>query len=156
MKTRSTWPALLALAAGAALAGFTGCKVAVVTVVEYAPTSLREQTLELNNQRARGALAVPRVLKYHFNSSGQALDARLNPAVSWRYRKHDYRTATLTMTIRRTAGEVERTTCELTFRSSDGGTLDCDFELSETISFLTITASATASGTFEIGPLDAP
>ena len=156
MKTRSTWPALLALAAGAALAGFTGCKVAVVQVVDYAPTALREQTLELDNERARGALSVPRVLKYHFNSRGQALDSRLNPAVSWRYRKDTYRTATLTMTIRRAANEVERTTCDLTFRSGDGGTHVCQFQLSETIAFLTITASATASGTFELGPLDAP
>lgn len=156
MTTRFAGPALMAPATLALLlALLAGCTVTVQ--VNYAPTELqlRERTLILTNDAVtRGALSIPKVLKYHFNSRGQVLDHNLNPAERWSYERESYRTATLTMTIPRAGNELERTTCRLTFQSYDRGTHRCDFELSDTLAFLTITASGRAEGTFRIIPLE--
>lgn len=156
MTTRFAGPALMAPAALAfLLALLAGCRVTVL--VDYAPTELqlRERTLILTNDAVtRGALSIPEVLKYHFNSRGQVLDRNLNPATRWSYDRESYRAATLTMTIPRAGNELERTTCRLTFQSRDRGTHRCDFELSDTLAFLTITASGRAEGTFRIIPLE--
>lgn len=157
MTTRFAGPALMAPATLALLlALLVGCRVTVLQV-DYAPTEiqLRERTLILTNDAVtRGALSIPNVLRYHFNSRGQVLDHNLNPATRWSYERESYRTATLTMTIPRTGNELERTTCRLTFQSYDRGTHRCDFELSDTLAFLTITASGRAEGTFRIIPLE--
>ena len=152
MRTRFAWPALLALAFVLA-----GCKVAVVRV-DYAPGSLRGRTLVLTNDTVtRGALIIPTVLKYHFDSSGQVFDRGLNQASSEEYTKISSDVATVTMTIvrnrRGAAREIERTICRLTFRSSNYGTHSCNFELADTVAFLTVTASGRATGTFRIEPL---
>ena len=152
MRTRFAWPALLALAFVLA-----GCTVTVVSV-DYAPGSLRGRTLVLTNDTVtRGALVIPTVLKYHFNSSGQVLDRELNPASSGEYTKTSSDVATVTMTIvrnrRGAAREIERTTCRLTFQGSNHGTHRCNFELADTVAFLTVTASGRATGTFRIEPL---
>ena len=101
-------------------------------------------------------MVIPTVLKYHFNSSGQVLDRELNPASSEKYTKTSSDVATVTMTIvrnRRGAREIERTTCRLTFQGSNHGTHSCNFELADTVAFLTVTASGRATGTFRIEPL---
>lgn len=153
MTTRFAGPALMAPVTLAFL--LAGCTVTVQ--VDYAPTELqlRERTLILTNDAVtRGALSIPEVLKYHFNSRGQVLDRNLNPATRWSYDRESYRAATLTMTIPRAGNELERTTCRLTFQSHARGTHRCDFELSDTLAFLTITASGRAEGTFRIIPLE--
>ena len=155
MTTRFARPALMAAVTLALLlALLAGCRVTVLQV-DYAPTQLRERTLILTNDvKSRGALSIPDVLKYHFNSRGQVLDRNLNPATRWDYDRESYQTATLTMTIPRAGNELERTTCRLTFRSRDRGTHRCVFELSDTVAFLTISASGRAEGTFRIVPLE--
>lgn len=71
MTTRFAGPALMAPATLALLlALLVGCRVTVLQV-DYAPTELqlRERTLILTNDAVtRGALSIPNVLKYHFNS----------------------------------------------------------------------------------------
>lgn len=152
MTTRFARPALMAAVTLALL--LAGCRVTVLQV-DYAPTQLRERTLILTNDvKSRGALSIPDLLKYHFNSRGQVLDRNLNPATRWDYDRESYQTATLTMTIPRAGNELERTTCRLTFRSRDRGTHRCTFELSDTVAFLTISASGRAEGTFRIVPLE--
>lgn len=157
MTTRLARPALMAAVTLALLlALLAGCRVTVLQV-DYAPTELelRERTLILTNDvKSRGTLSIPDVLKYHFNSRGQVLDRNLNPATRWDYDRESYQTATLTMTIPRAGNELERTTCRLTFRSRDRGTHRCAFELSDTVAFLTISASGRAEGAFRIVPLE--
>ena len=158
MTTRFACPALMAAVTLALLlALLAGCRVTVLQV-DYAPLTelqLRERTLILTNDvKSRGALSIPDLLKYHFNSRGQVLDRNLNPATRWDYDRESYQTATLTMTIPRAGNELERTTCRLTFRSRDRGTHRCVFELSDTVAFLTISASGRAEGTFRIVPLE--
>ena len=148
MRTRSLWLALLASAMV-----LSACRVTVHGPARLAPGSLEGYSLMLTNSARSGPWPSERET-YHFKSTSEAFDSRLNRARSWSYARVDYDTATVSITFALPDFDDAIITCALTFESRQNGTHECEYDRRTSTMFGdTITPNGLSSGTFQIAEI---
>ena len=150
MRIRSVGLALIAL-----VMVLAGCRV-TVHVPQLAPSSLVGNSLVLTNGLRTGPWPSERET-YHFKSTSEAFDSRLNRARSWSYATDDHDTATVSITFALRNFDDAIITCALTFQSRQNGTHECEYEQRTSTMFGDVTTPrGLSSGTFRIAEIGQP
>ena len=130
-----------------------GCRVTVHGPVQVAPRSLVGSSLMLTNSARTGPWPSERET-YHFKSTSEAFDSRLNRARSWSYARVDYDTATVSIIFALPDFDDAIITCALTFESRQNGTHECRYDRRTSTMFGdTTTRNGLSSGTFQIAEI---
>ena len=143
----------LGLALTALMMVFAGCRITFQEPVQLAPGSLVGYSLMLTNSTRAGPWPSERET-YHFKSTSEAFDSRLNRARSWSYAKVDHDTATVSLTFALPNFDDAIVTCRLTFQSRQDGTHECEYEQRTSTMFGDATTrNGLSSGTFRIAEI---
>lgn len=146
----------IGLALLASVMVLAGCRVTFHGPVQLAPGSFVGNSLMLTNSTRTGPWPSAQDT-YHFKSTSEAFDSRLNRARNWSYARVDYDTATVSITFALPNFDDAIITCALTFESRQNGTHECRYDRRTSTMFGdTTTRYGLSSGTFRIAEIGQP